>query len=315
MQTIFVIATGGTIAGSAKNQTEFVNYQVGTHSVNDLLGGIPLPRDVNFAGDQLAQIDSKDMSFEVWRNLALKVQEALDRPDINGVVITHGTDTLEETAYFLHLSLNAHKPVVLTAAMRPASALSADGPANLSDAITLANCSDAKGVMCVLDSRIYSAFDIRKGHTYRLNAFNGGEAGAIGAIEGGVIRKWRAWQNSEPIISSLDLPEDSSQWPWVEIVTSCAGANGKIIPALVKAGINGIIIAATGNGTMHEVLIKQAQWAKTQGVRIKKAARVSDGVILGIDKNGFAIAKPSSPVKARILMIAQLLAKNSKNCS
>jgi len=309
MNKIFVIATGGTIAGTASSKTDAVNYTVGALNVNELLADIPTPSNVIFEGLQLAQIDSKDMSFTVWRNLALKVQEIADRPDVNGVVITHGTDTLEETAYFLHLTLNTNKPIILTAAMRPATALSADGPANLLDAITVASYKAAKGVICVLNGRIYGAQDIRKSHTYRLDAFNAGEAGAIGAIENGVIRIWRNFPANGQIINANQLPINDNDYPWVEIITSCAGVNQKIIETLVQAGVDGIIIAATGNGTIHEDLIKQANFAQKKGVLVAKAARVGDGVILGDDQGSIMPAQISLPTKARVLMILQLLTK------
>ena len=307
MKKIFVIATGGTIAGTASSQTEVVSYTAAQRTVNDLLAGIPRPENREFEGYQLAQVDSKDMSFEVWRNLVLKVQEVLARPDIAGIVITHGTDTLEETSYFLHLAVNATKPIVFTAAMRPSTALSADGPANLLDSITLAGVDNAQGVMCVLDGRIYGAEDIRKRHTYRIEAFQAGEAGPIGAVEGGIVRQWRNWPVSQPIVQASQLPEDTAKWPWVEIVESCAGTTGAIVPALVGAGVNGLVIAATGNGTIHKDLIAHAKEAMAQGIPVVRAARVGDGVILGEDEDGIAKSACTLPVKARVLMIAQLL--------
>lgn len=309
MKKVVVIATGGTIAGTASSETEVVRYTAAQRSVNDLLAGIPVPETCEFEAYQLAQVDSKDMSFEVWRNLALKVEEVLARTDVTGIVITHGTDTLEETAYFLHLTVNAKKPVVFTAAMRPSTALGADGPVNLLDSITLAQDSKAHGVMCVLDGRIYSGEDIRKGHTYRIQAFSAGEAGPIGSIEGGEIRQWRNWPAGEQIVKPSQLPQDMAKWPWVEIVTSCAGTTGSIVPALVQAGVKGVVIAATGNGTIHESIIAKAKAAQAKGVSVVRAARVGDGVILGPDEDGIEKSACALPVKARVLMIAQMLSK------
>lgn len=303
---VVILATGGTIAGTADSQTELVAYTAAQRTVHELLAGIPVPDSVEFEGYQIAQVDSKDMRFQIWRDLALKIEEVIARPDVSGIVITHGTDTLEETAYFLHLAVNASKPVVLTAAMRPATAFGADGPLNLINSITLAS-SDAKGVMAMLDGYIYSGEEVRKGHTSRVQAFSAGEAGALGTVEGDMIRQWRPWPVSQPIIKTSQLPENISKWPWVEIVTSCAGTTGAIIPALVGAGVKGIVIAATGNGTIHENLIAQAHEAQKKGLPIVRAARVGDGVISSADDDGIVRSPCTLPVKARVRMLVELL--------
>lgn len=308
---IVVIATGGTIAGTASSETEVVNYTAAQKTVDDLLAGIPRPDNCEFEAYQLAQVDSKDMSYEVWRELATKVDEVLARPDVTGIVITHGTDTLEETALFLDLMVDATKPVVLTAAMRPATALGADGPVNLMDAIAVAQEPGAFGILAVADGRILSGRDVRKTHTYRIDAFSPGEAGAIGAIEGGVIRQWRNWPKSTPLMKASNLPKDTNQWPWVEIVTSDAGTNGMVIPALLGAGVQGIVIAATGNGTINETLVKQAKNAQAKNIPVVRAARVNDGVIQGDEGDGIPKSEYTLPVKARVFMIVQLLANKA----
>lgn len=302
---VFVIATGGTIAGTADSQTETVNYTAAQLTVNKLLAGIPVPDHIEFEGHQLAQVDSKDMNFTIWRDLVIKIEELLKREDISGIVITHGTDTLEETALFLDLALKADKPVVMTAAMRPATALSADGPANLLDSITLAATTGARGVMCVLNGYIYAGSEIRKAHTTRIDAFTAGEAGALGAIDNGVIRMFRDYPISQGIINASKLPASSEAWPWVEILTSCAGYSDRALLALVNAKVDGIVIAATGNGTIHENLSKGFKQA--QGVRMVRAGRVNDGAIIGADENGLETAPYTAPVKARVWLIVQLL--------
>lgn len=303
---VVIIATGGTIAGTADSSTELVAYTAAQRTVHELLAGIPIPENIDFEAIQLAQVDSKDMNFKIWRDLATKVEEVLARSDVDGIVITHGTDTLEESAYFLSLAVDATKPVVFTAAMRPSTALGADGPLNLLDSITVAS-SDAKGVMAVLDGYIYSGKDVRKGHTTRVQAFSAGEAGALGTVEGNRIRQWRTWPVSAPILKPSQLPVDVATWPWVEIIQSNAGTTGAVVPALVGAGVNGIVVAATGNGTIHENLIPYLQEAQIQGVKVVRAGRVGDGVISSADDDGILRSDVTLPVKARVLMIAELL--------
>jgi len=311
MQKILVLATGGSIAGTAGDQGETVRYVSAQRGVDELLSGLAVPVGLKMEARQLVQVDSKDMSFAIWRQLALSIAQALKHPDVKGIVITHGTDTLEETAYFLHHVLQAHKPVVLTAAMRPATALGADGPVNLVDAMTLAGIDGAHGVMCVMNGRIFGAEDIRKSHTYRLDAFAAGEAGALGALEAGQVRQWRAWpEATHKAVQPEDLPEDEGQWPWVEVVFSCVGTTGAAVDALVKQGVRGIVVAATGNGTVHEGLLPSLKKAQQQGVLVVRAARVGDGVILGDDPDGIARAANVSPVKARVQLILELLSRH-----
>ena len=303
---VVVLATGGTIAGTAQSKVELVAYTAAQRTVHELLTGIPVPDAIEFEGYQIAQVDSKDMRFQIWRDLALKIEEVIARPDVSGVVITHGTDTLEETAYFLHLTVNASKPVVLTAAMRPSTAFGADGPLNLIHSITLAS-SNAQGVMAMLDGYIYSGEEVRKGHTTRIQAFSAGEAGALGVIEGDMIRQWRPWPVSQQMIKPAQLPADVSQWPWVEIVTSCAGTTGAIVPALVSAGVKGIVVATTGNGAIHENLIPELQEAQKNGLPVVRAARVGDGTLSSADDDGIVRSACTLPAKARVLMLLDLL--------
>ena len=179
---VVILGTGGTIAGLAGNASSNIDYTAGQVSVSALVGVVEgLNSDIET--EQVAQIDSKDMSFEVWVVLANRVQHHLSRSDVQGVVITHGTDTLEETAYFLQSVLRPSKPVVLTCAMRPASALAPDGPQNILDAVAVAKHNGAQGVVAVCAGSIHSASDVQKIHTYQLNAFGSGEAGLIGVVE------------------------------------------------------------------------------------------------------------------------------------
>ena len=254
VKTIVILATGGTIAGSAAVATDNVGYRAATRGIADLLAAVPALRGLPLEAEQVAQIDSKDMEFAVWQHLARRVDHHLARPDVAGVVITHGTDTLEETAYFLQRVLAPAKPVVLTAAMRPATSLQADGPQNLLDAVTLAGLPGARGVVAAVAGSVHRGTDLRKTHSYRLDAFGSGEAGALGRIEEGVLRRFRGWPESSAPLGLDRIAPDPVLWPRVEILVSHAAADGAPIPALLALGTRGIVVAGTGNGTVHALL-------------------------------------------------------------
>ena len=194
---IVILGTGGTIAGVASQTSNNIDYTAAQVGVSDLVGAIAGLNQIET--EQVAQIDSKDMSFEVWTALANRIQHHLTQNDVQGVVITHGTDTLEETAYFLQAVLNPSKPVVLTCAMRPASALAPDGPQNILDAVTVARHEGAHGVMVVCAGDLHSALDVQKIHTYQLNAFGSGDAGLIGFIEENALNRVKNWPLAQKI--------------------------------------------------------------------------------------------------------------------
>jgi L-asparaginase len=170
---VVVLGTGGTIAGTAESATDSVGYRAASLGVQALLDAVPALAGWPIECEQVAQVDSKDMTLALWLTLAAALHRHLQRPEVYGVVITHGTDSLEETAYFLHRVLAPSKPVVLTAAMRPATSLQADGPQNLLDAVTLAHGGTLGGVLAVLGGRVFSAVDLRKQHGWRVDAFGG----------------------------------------------------------------------------------------------------------------------------------------------
>lgn len=264
-EKIIVLGTGGTIAGTAASNSDNIGYtaaQVGVaqllHSVPGLAGALA---GRTLVTEEVAQIDSKDMSFAVWQRLALRVNHHLAQADVNGIVITHGTDTLEETAYFLHAVLPASqlasKPVVFTCAMRPASSAAPDGPQNLRDAVAVAITSGACGVVAVCAGTIHGAVEVQKVHPYRLDAFNSGDAGPVGYVEEGSVRLVRNWPSAPVDIeqATIETMADVSVWPRVEIVMNYAGASGAIVDALLSQGgapcadaapVRGLVVAATG---------------------------------------------------------------------
>ena len=301
-----VLGTGGTIAGRAANAQDNVGYRAGEVAVGDLLAGVAVPPDVDVVAEQVAQIDSKDMDFAVWRVLAQRCVHWLAQDDVAGIVITHGTDTMEETAFFLHCVLAPARPVVLTGAMRPATATAPDGPQNLADAIAVAASREAGGVCVVFAGAVHGSQDVQKVHGYRLDAFASGDAGAIAWVEEGRLRVLRAWPQGAVVRAAATLP-DAAQWPWVEIVLSYAGANGAMVDALVQQGVRGLVVAGTGNGTVHEALEAALLRAQQRGVRVLRSSRCGSGRVLPHAADKLTAAADLSPVKARIVLLLALM--------
>ena len=305
---IVVLATGGTIAGTAAAATDNIGYTAAQLGVEELVAAIPALASVPLDTEQVAQVDSKDMSFEIWRKLALRCGHWLAQEDVDGVVITHGTDTLEETAYFLQAVLAPAKPVVLTCAMRPATALLADGPQNLLDAIAVAGTPGASGVVAVCAGVIHDAVDVAKQHTYRLDAFSSGDAGPIGYVEEGRLRLLRDWpMPDERAAAALKKFAGAGRWPRVEIVMNHAGAGAAVVEALMAHGVDGLVVAGTGNGTLHHELETALRQAQAQGVKVVRSTRCAQGRVLAKPVDTLPDSRGLSPVKARIALMLELL--------
>ena len=325
LNKVVVLGTGGTIAGLATSRSDNLGYSAAQIGVASLLNAVPglsqLLAGRTLVTEQVAQIDSKDMSFAVWQQLALRVSHYLAQTDVTGVVITHGTDTLEETAYFLHAVLPAHqlacKPVVLTCAMRPASSAMPDGPQNLMDALAVAMTPGARGVVAVCASTVHGALEVQKVHPYRLDAFNSGDVGPLAYVEEGVVRLVRNWPLAcVPITSStMERLANLDHWPRVEIVMNYAGATGTIVDALVSLEscqsvgipVQGLVVAGTGNGTVHQDLEAALFRAQAAGVKVMLATRCTSGRILPKLGTAFPDSQGLSPVKARVALMLALL--------
>ncbi len=310
---IVILGTGGTIAGLGAGPLDAVAYRAAQVGVADLVAGLPglalLAREgVQFEVEQVAQIDSKDMSHAVWRRLASAVDRHLRDSRVAGVIVTHGTDTLEETAFLLQRVLAPAKPVVLTAAMRPSDALQSDGPANLQDAVLAALQPGARGVTAVLDGTVWAGDDVRKDHCHRLSAFTGGDAGPIAHVECARVRRLRDWPVGTGLgVSVLDL----DIWPEVQIVHSHAGADGRLVDLLCEAGVQGIVLACTGNGTVHQELLAAALRAQSRGVAVLRALRRGSGVILtGGAHDVLPHAAGLTAAQARVELLLGLLASH-----
>lgn len=305
-----ILGTGGTIAGTAASAGDNIGYTAAQVGIGELVAAVPQLRALSIHAEQVAQLDSKDMDFATWRQLAARCAHWLASDDVQGIVITHGTDTLEETAYFLQRVLDPRKPVVMACAMRPATALAPDGPQNMLDAVAVASTPGARGVVAVCAGVVHSAFDVRKTHSYRLDAFSSGDAGAVGYVEEGAVRQVRAWPDAaaggwhrRPGPAAL-----AGEWPRVEIIMSHAGANGGLAQALVAQGAQGIVVAATGNGTIHRDLESALLQAQAAGVRIVRATRCEEGRVLPAGGDAIADSRGLSPVKARIALMLELMA-------
>ena len=320
-QKIVVFGTGGTIAGKAASMSDNVGYKAGEVAIGELLANIPGMQAAlqghELVAQQVAQIDSKDMGFDVWRALAMGCRDAMADPDVRGIVITHGTDTLEETAWFLQCILSPEKPVVLTSAMRPATALSPDGPQNLLDAVAVALEPDARDVLAVAAGAVHEARWVHKAFPYRVDAFSSGEAGPCGWVEEGQVRWLRrpsTQANSSHTALLNDLPA-AQGWPWVEVVLSAAGASGRAVDALVDAQVKGLVVASTGNGSLHHALKDALLRASERGVRVVKATRCGQGQSLVGDLGDFPSYAGLSPIKARVALLLDLLAERAMQIS
>ncbi len=319
LPVVVVLGTGGTIAGRAARPDDLVSYRAAEVGVSDLLGGVPGPVGVQIESEQVAQLDSKDMDLVVWQRLCDRARHHLARTEVAGLVITHGTDTIEETAFVLQALLQPHKPVVLTCAMRPATALAPDGPQNLSDALVLACQTRAHGVLVVCAGKIHGPAEVSKVHTYRLDAFDSGDAGPLGAIEHGVVHHWRPW----PEANSSGVPDERQRWaafqamanlPRVEMLYSHACADGRLVRTLLAdvhlngpEQLRGLVVAGAGNGSLHHRLQAALLEAVEVGVRVVRASRCAYGRVAPSQGDPFENSGGLSPAKARLALALALM--------
>jgi L-asparaginase len=311
---IKVLATGGTIAGAQKTQAD-AGYTSGAFSVDDLIRAVPQLKNLaELSGEQVANIGSQTMNHEVWLKLAGRVNEVLKSDDVDGVVITHGTDTMEETGYFLSLVVKSDKPVVLVGSMRPATAISADGPINLYNAVALAGSPQAKGrgPLVVLNDTIHYAREAQKMHTTHMDTFDSPNRGIAGVMNTGKATFYsyistRHTTNSEFSIDGLTV----ANLPLVEIVYSYANFGGEMIDALVERKVKGIVLAGVGDGNTTDAALAALERAAKKGVAVVRCSRTGSGLVdrnveVNDDKLGFIAGMELSAQKARILLMLGL---------
>jgi L-asparaginase len=315
-EIVVVLGTGGTIAGTGAPAVvgQVTQYTAAQLGVDALVASIGAFAGAHLQTEQVCQVDSKDMGFALWRTLAERVAHHLARAEVTGVVITHGTDTLEETAYFLQRVLAPSKPVVLAAAMRPATALLADGPQNLLDAVCVASTQGVRGVVAVLAGEVHSGLEVRKVHSHRLTAFSSGDAGVLARVHDGKVCRYRHWPEAATGDAKgrwNQLPQHAADWPWVEIISSHAGADPRLLEALLNMGIEGLVVAGTGNGTVHCHLEAALHRASQAGILIWRSSRCLSGTVNGTAEI-YATQPGLTPFQARVeLILRLLLARNA----
>jgi len=317
LANVTILATGGTIAGSGASSTTTVGYTAATVGVDTLIKAVPeLSKVAQVKGEQVFQIASENMTNEHWLTLAKRVNVLLAQSDVDGIVITHGTDTLEETAYFLDLVVKSKKPVVLVGAMRPGTALSADGPINLYNAVLLAANPDAagKGVLVAMADQIHSARDVSKTNTSTPDSFKTTELGLLGYIQGNKPYFYRASTRKHTVDTEFDISK-LDKLPQVDIVYGYANVGPVALNALVAAGAKGIIHAGVGDGSLAATVKTALVAARKQGVMIVRGSRVGQGILArngeaNDDELDFVAADTLNPQKARILLMLALTKTN-----
>ena len=302
---LLLVATGGTIAGRAASAQDNVGYRAEL-SAADLVAAVPALAGVPLRTVQLAQLDSKDMSHAVWQALVRLLAQELARDEVTGVVITHGTDTLEETAYFLQRVLAPAKPVVLTAAMRPATSLQADGPQNLLDAVTVSGTPGACGVLVVLGGQVHAGDEVRKVDSYRLQAFDSAPAGPVALVEESAVISLRPWPKGHALGAAC-CERPLAYWPRVAWLTSHAGFDAALVDAAVAAGFHGLVLAGTGNGTLHADLEAAAGRAAAAGVAMRLSTRCASGRVVGHPPRSVPVSATHSAAQARVALLLDLL--------
>ena len=305
---VVILATGGTIAGVQPKEGE-PGYTAGALSIDSLIKGAPgIEKLARLEGEQIASIGSQDMNDAVWAKLAKRANELLASPDVDGIVVTHGTDTMEETAFFLGLVLRSDKPVVLVGSMRPATSASADGPLNLFNAVAVAGDPKAKGrgVLVVSNDDIHSGRDIHKTHTTAVQTFVSLNRGPIGRVYYGKpiyfnMPEYRRTMNSEFPVAG------TTSYPRVDVVYAHEGVDGTMVRAAVAAGAKGIVLAGVGDGNGTKDMIDALAEARRQGLVVVRSSHVGFGLVrrnLEVDDDalGFVAAMDLNPQKARVLL-------------
>jgi L-asparaginase len=310
---IVILATGGTIAGAAATGTQ-ARYTSGAVTIDAMLAAVPGIKDLaNIKGEQISNVGSQDMSFDIMLALAKRINKLLATNDVDGIVVTHGTDTMEETAFFLNLVVKSDKPVVMVGSMRPSTAVSADGPLNLYNAVGVAIDPNARGrgVLVVMNDWIHGAHSLTKTSTTAIQTFMSPLRGVVGISNYGKNDFYNTPHWKHTTASEFDIA-NVTKLPRVDIIFACADMSADLIDASVANGAKGIVIAGVGNGNMNKASLEAAAKAVKKGVVVVRSSRVAIGTVgrnveVNDDEMGFIASDELNPQKSRILLSLALL--------
>ena len=314
---VVILATGGTIAGAAASGTQAA-YTSGAVTIDAMIAAVPgMTNMANIKGEQISNVGSQDMSFDIMLKLAKRINELQKQSDVDGIVVTHGTDTMAETAFFLNLVVKGDKPVVMVGSMRPSTAVSADGPLNLYNAVGVAVDPNARGrgVLVVMNDWIHAAHSLTKTSTTAIQTFMSPLRGVVGVATYGKndfynSPQWKHTSGSEFDVTSVN------KLPRVDIIFACADMPPDLIDASVANGAKGIVIAGVGNGNMNKASLEAAARAVKKGVVVVRSSRVATGSVgrnveVNDDEMGFVASDELNPQKARLLLTLALLKQRS----
>ncbi|MEN2412291.1 type II asparaginase [Flavobacterium mesophilum] len=310
---VLILATGGTIAGAAKSGVQS-GYTSGQVTIDAMVNAVPdALKLADIKGEQIANVGSQDMSFDIMMKVANRINELASSKDVDGFVITHGTDTMEETAYFLNLVVKTDKPVVLVGSMRPSTAISADGPLNLYNAIAVAADPNAKGhgVLLVMNDWIHSAQSLTKVSTTAVQTFMSPIRGLIGTTAYGVNDFYHYPDQKFGKTSEFDV-KGVTAFPRVDIIYADADMKPDLIDASIERGAKGIVIAGVGNGNMNKASLEACARASKKGIIVVRSTRVATGLVgrnveCNDDELGLIASYGLNPQKSRILLTVALL--------
>lgn len=313
LPNIVILGTGGTITGVGSSPLDMSVYNAGELDIHQVVAGIPnLHEYANITSEQFTKLGAFNASFELWLELAVHINKLLADTKVDGIVVTHGTDTLEDTAYFLNLVIKSTKPVVITGAMRPASALSAEGPLNIYNAVKIAASKSAhnKGVLVALNDEIHAAREVTKTNTSNVATFKSPEAGPLGIISNGEAIFYRSSLRRHTLNSEFSV-DMATRFPLVKILYFHINEDTVLLEAALNAGVEGIIYVGTGNGNLAGAVARPLRTAVSNGLALVRATRVSGGLVTTSvpkwDELGYIAADSLNPSKARILLMLALL--------
>ena len=317
LPNVIVLTTGGTIAGKGTSETAS-EYTAGKLSGDELIEAVPgLQNIAHITVEEISNVPSQDMSIEIWLKLAKRLNEILSLSDCDGIVITHGTDTMEETAYFLNLTVHSEKPIVITGSMRPSTSISADGDINLYNAVAVATCeeSSGRGVLILMNDEIYTARDVTKSNTTNVDTFINTNGGPIGYTHFGKISYYYQTEKLHTVDSEFNI-ESLSKLPRVEIIYGYADSNEIFVDAAINGGVDGIVFAGVGDGNSSSVTLNALKEAVEKNIAVVISSRTGSGIVYrnseyDFDEYDFISSDNLNPQKARILLMLALTETDS----